>query len=247
MSQILKTEAVVLSKLNYGDTSLIVSLFTKEQGRISAILKGARNPKAKAGMKVDPLNYLEVVFYNKDTRDLQIISSADLMEHYAGIKEDLEKLKYAHSVIELIKKLTPEHEQNIRLFNGTVRILSLFESSYEPPNLIFARFFLFFLHEIGYQVQLEKCISCGRTDLDGMNLSYNFDTGLLCDRCKAEYLESFAINLELFNCLKGLKNNKKWLENLESQVIDRSILFMEKYLMYHLSDFKGIQSLKLFK
>ena len=247
MSEILKTEAVVLSKLNYGDTSLIVSLFTKELGRLSAILKGARSPKSKIGTKIDPINYVEVVFYNKDTRDLQIISSADLIKHYSGIKEDLEKLKYAHSVIELVKNLTPEHEQNIRLFNGTVKILSLFESSNELPNLIFARFFLFFLHEIGYEVQLEKCMSCGRTDLNGLQLSYNFNTGLLCDRCRADYIESFAINLELFNCLKGLKNNKKMLENAEFQTVDRAIVFMEKYLMYHLSDFKGIQSLKLFK
>ena len=203
MSEILKTEAVVLSKLNYGDTSLIVSLFTKELGRLSAILKGARSPKSKIGTKIDPINYVEIVFYNKDTRDLQIISSADLIKHYSGIKEDLEKLKFAHSVIELIKNLTPEHEQNIRLFNGTVKILSLFESSNELPNLIFARFFLFFLHEIGYEVQLEKCMSCGRTDLNGLQLSYNFNTGLLCDRCRADYIESFAINLELFNCLKG--------------------------------------------
>ncbi len=247
MSEILKTEAVVLSKLNYGDTSLIISLFTKELGRISAILKGARSPKSKIGMKVDPLNYIEVVFYIKGTRDLQIISSADLIEHYSGIKEDLEKLKYAHSVIELVKNLTPEHEQNIRLFNGVVRILSLLESSSELPNLTFARFFLFFLHEIGYEVQLEKCVSCGRTDLEGMQLSYNFNSGLLCEQCRAEYLESFVINLELFSCLKGLKTNKKPIENANSQVIDRAIIFMEKYMMYHLSDFKGIQSLKLFK
>ncbi|MGA8264493.1 MAG: DNA repair protein RecO [Ignavibacteriaceae bacterium] len=247
MSEILKTESVVLSKLNYGDTSLIVSLFTKEMGKISAILKGARSPKSKIGMKIDPINYVEVVFYNKDTRDLQIISSADLLEHYSKIKEDLEKLKYAYSVIELVKNLTPEHEQNVRLFNGIVRILSLFESSGDSPNLIFARFFLFFLHEIGYEVQLEKCMSCGLTDLDGLQLSYNFSTGLLCDRCKSDYLESFAINLELFNCLKGLKTNKKLLERVNSQIVDRAIFFMEKYLMYHLSDFKGIQSLKLFK
>ena len=247
MSEILKTEAVVLSKLNYGDTSLVVSLFTKKLGRISAILKGARSPKSRIGMKVDPLNYIEVVFYNKSTRDLQIISSADIVEYYPGIKEELDKLKYAHSVIELVKKLTPEHEQNARLFNGIVKILSLLESSEEPPNLVFARFFLFFLAEMGYEVQLDKCISCGKTDLGGQQLSYNFSSGLLCEKCRADYLESFSINLELFDCLYGLKTNKKLLKNSNIQVIDRAILFMEKYLMYHLSDFKGIQSLQLFK
>ncbi len=246
MSEIIKTEAVVLSKLNYGDTSLIVSLFTKELGKISAILKGARSPKAKSGLKVDPVNYIEVVFYNKSTRELQLISSADIVEHYSGIKADLEKLKYAHSIIELVKNLTPEHEQNLRLFKGIVRILALLESSAESPNTIFARFFLFFLAEAGYQIQLEKCISCGRNNLAGIQLSYNFAAGLLCDRCTQEYPESVIINQELFNCLKCLKTNNS-LENISAGVIDQAIVFMEKYLKYHIPDFKGIQSLQLLR
>lgn len=246
MSEIIKTEAVVLSKLNYGDTSLIVSLFTKERGKISAILKGGRSPKTKLALKVDPVNYIEVVFYNKSTRELQIINSADIIEHYSGIKADLEKLKYAHSIIELVKNLTPEHEQNLRLFKGIVRIFSLLESFPESPNTIFAKFFLFFLTETGYQVQLEKCISCGRSNLGEVQLYYNFAAGLLCDRCTQDYSESVIINQELFNCLKCLKTNKS-LENISAGVIDKAIAFMEKYLKYHIPDFKGIQSIQLLK
>lgn len=246
MSEIIKTEAVVLSKLNYGDTSLIVTLFTKELGKISAILKGARSTKSKLGLKVDPINYIEVVFYNKSTRGLQLVSSADIIEHYPGIKADLEKLKYAHSIIELIKNLTPEHEQNIRLFKGIVRIFSLLGSASENPNAVFARFFLFFLTETGYQIQLEKCASCGRNNLGGIQLSYNFAAGLLCDLCAQDQPGSIIINQELFNCLKSLKTNKS-LENIGAGVIDQAIVFMEKYLKYHIPDFKGIQSLQLLR
>jgi DNA repair protein RecO (recombination protein O) len=76
MSEILKTEAFVLSKLNYGDTSSIVSLYTKDSGKISAIIKGARSPKSKMGMIIDPLNFLEIILYKKDSREVQLISSA---------------------------------------------------------------------------------------------------------------------------------------------------------------------------
>lgn len=246
MSEIIKTEAVVLSKLNYGDTSLIVSLFTKELGKISAILKGGRSPKTKLGLKVDPVNYIEVVFYNKSTRDLQLISSADIIEHYPGIKAELEKLKYAYSIIELVKNLTPEHEQNPRLFKGMIRIFSLLESSPEKANTIFARFLLFFLKETGYPVQLEKCSSCRINDLKGVQLYYDFASGLLCEKCAEEYAGSVIINQELFNCLKSLKTNKS-LENISTGVIDQAIVFMEKYLKYHIPDFKGIMSLQLLK
>lgn len=246
MSEIKKTEAVVLSKLNYGDSSLIVTLFTKEQGKISAIVKGARSPKSKTSLKIDPLNYIELVYYNKESRDLQIISSADLIEYYPAIKSDLDRLKYAQSVLELVKFLTVEHEQHVRLFNGITRIFELLETSNQSPGLVFARFFMFFLEEIGYRVQLGECSVCKKIDLSKMDLSYNFAMGLLCTECKSNYTESFALNQELFNCLVSLRTNKN-LDDISSRTVDKAVIFMEKYLKYHVPDFKGIQSLQLFK
>jgi len=73
---------VVLSKLDYGDSSVIVSLYTKENGKLSAILKGGRNPKSKLSLIVDPLNYLEVILYNKSSRDVQILTEADIKGHF---------------------------------------------------------------------------------------------------------------------------------------------------------------------
>lgn len=244
MSEIIKTEAVVLSKLNYGDTSLIVSLFTKEMGKISAIVKGGRNPKSKIALKADPLNLLEIVFYNKFNRDLQIVSSADIISHYPSIKSELEKLKYAQSVLEIVKYLTVEHEQNLRLFNGLVRIFTLLEESTGEQNLVFARFFLFFISELGYQIQFEKCVSCGTTKFEGKAISYNFELGTLCNNCRKNYIESFEISPELLECLIGLRTNKI-MENVSKKTIDKSIAFMEKFLKYHISDFKGIKSLQL--
>jgi DNA repair protein RecO (recombination protein O) len=246
MSEIKKTEAVVLSKLNYGDSSLIVTLFTKEQGKISAIVKGARSPKSKTSLKIDPLNYIEIIYYNKESRELQIISSADLVEYYPAIKSDLDKLKYAQSVLELVKNLTVEHEQHVRLFNGIIRIFELLETSNKGLKVIFARFFMFFLEEIGYRVHLADCSVCGKKDLLNKELSYNFTAGLLCEDCKTNYTESFPLNQELFNCLVSLRNSKN-LDDIGGRTVDNALIFMEKYLKYHVADFKGIQSLQLFK
>jgi DNA repair protein RecO (recombination protein O) len=81
--------------MNYGDSSSIALLFTEDLGKISVIVKGARSPKSKYGKIVDPLNYLSVVLYKKETRDLQLLSGADIIEHYPAMKNDLNKLGYA--------------------------------------------------------------------------------------------------------------------------------------------------------
>ena len=246
MSEIIKTEAVVLNKLNYGDTSIIVALFTKSYGKLSAIIKGGRSPKSKTSFIADPLNHLQIILYKKDNREIQILSSADIISHFPRIKEDLEKLKYSYAILELVKKLIPEHEVNERLFNGLNRILNLFEDSIEHPKILFGRFFMFFLTELGYAVQIQKCASCGKSNLDNMNLSYNFELGILCNDCKPAYIESYQINSELFNYLQCLKQNKKVVYEKEL-IYDKAIMFLEFYLKFHITDFSGIKSFQLFK
>ena len=86
MSDIVKTEAVVLSKINYGDTSSIVSLYTESDGKISAIVKGGRTQKSKLGKIIDPLNHLQIIIYKKNSRDVQLLTSADLVSHFVNIK-----------------------------------------------------------------------------------------------------------------------------------------------------------------
>ncbi|MHB1685834.1 MAG: DNA repair protein RecO [Ignavibacteriaceae bacterium] len=244
MSEIIKTEAVVLSKLNYGDTSYIISLYSKELGKISAIVKGARSPKSKLGLVTDPVNHLQVVLYKKDTRELQIISSADLLSNFTELKSDFDKLKYSQAIIELVKKLTVEHETNPRLFKGIIRILELLNSSDEAPNILFSRFFLFFLEELGYGITLEKCSVCGKSIQPEAGLSYNFGIGILCHVCRKEKAESYIFTLELFNYLYCLKGRKKIEVN--GKFADKAISFMENYLKYHVPDFKGIQSLQIY-
>jgi DNA repair protein RecO (recombination protein O) len=245
MSEIIKTEALVLNKINYGDTSMIASLYTKDYGKLSGIIKGGRSSKSKIGSAVNQLNHLEIVLYKKDTREVQLISGASIISHYPGIKDDFEKLRYALAILELLKKLTPEHETNLRLFAGTVRILSLFESSNESALVLFGRYYLFFLAEIGYGPQFNECVSCGKSNLANQNLAYNFDLGIFCNDCSRDLLYSFSISMELFEYLLCLKNNKN-AEKFNKATKEKAISFFENFTRHHIPDFKGLQSIQIF-
>jgi DNA repair protein RecO (recombination protein O) len=245
MSQIIKTEAVVLSKLNYGDTSSIVSLFTEEEGKLSAIVKGARSPKSKYGRIIDPINHLLVVIYKKESREVQMISGADILEHYPAVKSNLEKLKFAYATIELIKNLTAEHEVNKNLFKALIQILSEFNSSNEQPEIIFGRFLMFILKVTGYEIQIENCSLCGKAAGASDDFYFNFDKGLICGKCRKPSVDIFRINPELLTYLLCLKNNFV-ANSFNNNISDRAIELIEKFLKYHVPGFKGIQSLKLF-
>lgn len=246
MSDIIKTEAVVLSKINYGDTSSIVSVYSELEGKLSAIVKGGRGPKSKIGKIIDPLNHLQIIIYKKNTRDVQILSSADLISHFVNIKEDIDATKYAFAIIELVKNLTVEHESNPKLFKGIIKILNMINDKKEAPAFLFGRFFLFFLSELGYDLAIDKCGICAKQITSDSDVGFNFDLGFTCSDCLKSHSGLQGISAELFNYLICLKKNKKIL-NVNMDIIESLNLLLERYLKFHIPDFKGIQSFQIYK
>jgi DNA repair protein RecO (recombination protein O) len=245
MSEIIKTEAVVLNKIDYRDTSVIASLYTEDFGKISVIVKGGRSSKSKTGRIVDPLNHLQIILYKKETRDIQLLSDAEIISHFARLKENLSALKYSYAVIELVHKLTPVDEQNKKTFKGILRILSLLEKGEEKPEVLFGKFFLFLMKETGYEIQLEKCSVCGRSALNNMVCGFNWDTGILCVNCKEEKVDNYRIKPELFDYLNCLKTSKL-TPAVSDSIINDANEFFETYLKFHVPGFKEIQSFKSF-
>lgn len=246
MSDIVKTEAIVLSKINYGDTSSIVSLYTESDGKISAIVKGGRGPKSKIGKIIDPLNHLQIIIYNKNSRDVQLLSDANLVSHFVNIKEDLDATKYGFAIIELIKNLTADHEANTKLFKGLIKILNMIDDKNEAPAFLYGRFLLFFLSELGYELSIDKCAICSNQVVAKQNLGFNFETGFVCSDCFESHSGLENVPAELFNLIFCLKSNRK-TEKFSVDLMDKFNLLLERYLKFHISDFKGIQSFQIYK
>lgn len=244
MSKIVKTEAIVLSKLNYSDSSKIAHFFTKDFGKISGILKGGRTKNSKIGMVVDPLNILEIIFYQKENRDIQTVSSAEILINHLNIRNDFEKIKYCYAIIELVNLTTLENEINLRLFNGIKKILGNINSEMELPQIQFLRFFVFLLHEIGFELQLSMCVECGK-DINPIYLNaFNYEKGIICNECVQEHLISIKLNMELFDLLVCLKLGKQ-IPFCSDGLFKLTLKFLENYLRHHHAEYKGLQSLKL--
>ncbi len=244
MSELIKTSAIVLNKINFGDTSKIAHFFTEDFGKLSAMLKGARSPKSKTGMIIDVFNHVQLVLYRKETRDIQLISEVDLIKHFHGINEDFERVKYASAVIELLHSLTVENEPHEKLFKGSIRILELMNDLTTDPKFLFAKYFLFFIKEIGYEIPMEKCSECGKRLESSKEVSFSYEKGFLCSNCRIDRLTFYDFKAELFNFLVCLssKNNIKY----EQDDLNKIIFFLERFLMYNVPEFKGLRSVKLY-
>jgi len=244
MSEIVKTQAIVLRKIDFGETSRIAQFYTEDYGKLSAIIKGARSPKSKIGSLVDTMNLLQLVLYKKETREVQLVSQVDLLKHFSGIRDNYEKYISASAIIELLSNMILENEHSKKLFAGTVRIFTLLDSTDDNPKILFAKYFLFFLKEIGYEFQLRHCNVCGKDINCKRPVSYNYETGLMCDECRKDRLTNYDFSEELLNlllCLNTKQNNILCKEE-DLNVI---IKMLEKFLSYHIHEFKGLKSLKL--
>ena len=109
---IVRTDAVVLRTLDYSETSLIVQLLTRQHGRIAVMAKGARRPKSRFGATLQPMAYVQVVYYHKENRGLQTLTEASHVQRFPHLSTDLTRLTVGLRLVELAQALLEEGEQN---------------------------------------------------------------------------------------------------------------------------------------
>ncbi|MBN1633519.1 MAG: DNA repair protein RecO [Ignavibacteria bacterium] len=126
---IVETEAILIKKFKFGDTSIIANFFSKNFGKFSALIKGARNLKSGKSALYQSLNRLSLYFNKKENRELQIINKADLIDSYEGIKKELDKINTGLRILELTNKLYIEYDKHAETYHLLVNILKNIEIS----------------------------------------------------------------------------------------------------------------------
>lgn len=120
---IIQSEAVVLRSLDYGETSQIVTLFTRKKGKIGVMAKGARRPKSSFGATLQPMAYTQVVFYYKPTRTLQTLSESSHVQSFHRLRRDLTSITVGLRIVELVDALMEEEDSLPDVFGLLVRAL----------------------------------------------------------------------------------------------------------------------------
>ena len=115
-STITKTEAIVLRTVEFQESSIIATLFTLKHGKIAVIAKGARKPKSKFAAFLVPGQMLEVVYYMKQTRQVQTLSDTSYLQKLDSLRFDVQKMALVTITMELTDQLLHENEVNEPLF-----------------------------------------------------------------------------------------------------------------------------------
>ncbi len=164
---IVKTEAIILRTMKYNETSKIVTLYSKEFGKISCIAKGVRSAKNKFGSSMEPLTHSFVVFYKKEHRDLHLISQCDAMKTFKNIGKDLDLLTIGFAIAEFFYRIAHNEEKNELLFNLLIDTLTALDAEPKTPMIHLHALRLRTAILFGYSPTLDYCAACRKELLGG--------------------------------------------------------------------------------
>ena len=158
---ILSSKAIVLNKRNFGDTSLICSLYTGEQGKISIIAKGARSKKNPHSAILQPLNYIDLVYYYKNKRNIQTLKEASLIKNHTNLHSSYENFLYALTIVDILNSINLENNPCDIIFRLVLQSVKKITKSQINDLIIYYVFFqIKLLIYLGYQPNWQYCLTC---------------------------------------------------------------------------------------
>ncbi len=182
-----KTDAIVLKTMRYGDTSKIVTLYTREFGKLKGIAKGARTKRSKFGAGLEPMSHVSILLYKKEQRDLHLLSQSDILDSHKNIGKSIDKMEVALSVVELVNQVTHQEERNEPMFSLIRQTLEAVDRAERESQYYFSAFVLRLSSLFGYALALDRCSECGdeiRGYVADETLAFQVSRGaLICPRC----------------------------------------------------------------
>jgi DNA repair protein RecO (recombination protein O) len=183
MQRVYKAHAVVLARIPIGETDKVVTLLTREWGKLRAIAKGARRPTSRLAGATELFTHARMLM--SVGQNLDVITQAEVRESFPGLRQDLMKIGHASYLTELADAVTAERQPNAELFDLLLSALYVVERS-DRPDLGARMFELNALRLLGYEPQLARCVR-DRAALEGAGLAFSAARGgALCGRCAPE-------------------------------------------------------------
>jgi DNA repair protein RecO (recombination protein O) len=200
-----RASAVVLRHGDMGEADRLLTLYTREHGKVRAIAKGARKMTSRKAGHLEPFTHVSLQL--SKGRDLLIVTQAEMVNSFPGLREDLVKTGYAAYLLELLDRFTYEEgSANPSMFQILVESLERVEK--ESDAWLAVRYYeMRLLDHLGFRPQLFECVNCGREILaEDQYFSY-MAGGVFCPRCGDGLPNLASISLEALKYLRHFQRS----------------------------------------
>jgi DNA repair protein RecO (recombination protein O) len=176
-----RASAVVLRHSDWGEADRLLTLYTREKGKLRAIAKGARKVTSRKAGHIEPFTH--VTLQLAKGRDIFIVTQAETINLFPGLREDLVKTGYAAYIVELLDRFTYEEgSSNLALFRLLVESIERVEK--EADAWLAVRYYeMRLLDHLGFRPQLFECANC-ENEILAEEQYFSFSAGgVICPRC----------------------------------------------------------------
>lgn len=221
--------AICIRKVDYSETSQIVTLFTRRSGKLSAIAKGSKRKKNPFHGAIEIFSYGNIVHSSPGSSKLATLTEFEQKPALRKLREKLYAMNCGFFAAELLNSFTTEHDPNPELFDSFVNFLKdvqEIEKDLDAIGLLIV-FQLKLLEAIGTKPVIDQCVNCGTAFNARWPRAYfsSEANGLLCPDCEQAFMDKLHVSLQATACLANLK----LIENSDHRTLDQ----VEKILIYH--------------
>jgi DNA repair protein RecO (recombination protein O) len=244
-----KCEGIVIRAMDYGETNKIVTIYTREWGKVGVMARGAKKPNSRLAAITQLFSY--GYFLIQKGSGLGSMQQGEMISSMRTIREDIILTAYASYILELTDKCTDEKKPNPYLFELLYQTLNYMNEEYDLDILIHI-FEMKMLNSLGLYPILDKCAVCGQTD---GHFSFSIrENGFICHRCVENDPYHFKISAATLKLLRifyyfdlsRLGNISVKIETKKElkQVIDA---YFEEYSGLHLKTKRFLNQMEQFR
>lgn len=194
-----QVEAVVVSHVVVGEKDKIVTLFSREYGKMRAVARGAVRPGSSLGPCVEPLSRAR--FYCVRRRSLDLIAQAVPVSSFGSLKADLWRMACGLYLAELVDSSTAEGVSHVALYDLLLDVLDRLDRG-EYSDALLRYFEVQLLDHTGFRPSLQLCVDCGTRLRPEENALSSTLGGALCPDCAARTPDARPLSLDALKVLR---------------------------------------------
>lgn len=154
-----RVDSIVLKHQDYGEADRLLTIYTRQKGKLKTIAKGVRKVRSQKGGHLEPFTHASLLLATG--RTWHIVSQAEAQEMFPNLTKDLEILGYASYLVELVDRFTFEEEENPPIFNLLRNSLARLDTGDPPAPLVVRYFEIRLLDLLGFRPELKNCVVTG--------------------------------------------------------------------------------------
>ncbi len=177
-----ESEAIVLRTYPFRESDLLVTLFTRVEGKVRGVARAAKKSRRRFGGALEPLTYIKAAYEDRERQELARLDSCEVLESPLTSEVSYPRAVALGHVAELLDELLPDREANDAVFRLALSVLSQLRG--KELWLPITYFDLWMARLMGYLPELTECLACGRT-LNGSRAFFHaLADGLMCPEHK---------------------------------------------------------------